>query len=162
MRLIKLLILFLLALSIFGLTGCSSSAPEIRTTTKIAEGIYKDDLRINIKKIYAWVNLMPGAKPRFHITGSVELLEASEYDLENVTIKEINIIQNRKSIYKFSPKIKEEIHLNIKSFLFSTIRGLLYTSILDREKRIDVELLISDSSTEIIYKIKDVEISEVY
>jgi len=153
---------FVFILFLFGLVGCSSSVPEIITTTKISEGIYKDDLRINIKQIYAWINFMPGDKARFHITGSVELLDASEYDLDNVTIKEINIIQNKKNIYIFSPKVEEEINLNIKSFLFSTVRGLLYTSQLDKEKRIDVELLISDSSSEIIYLVKDVEISEVY
>jgi len=162
MKHLNLVILFVLTLSVFGLIGCSSSVPETRTTTKISEGIYKDDLRINIKKLYAWVNLMPGAKPRFHITGSVELLDASEYDLENVTIKEINIIQDKKSIYRISPKVEDKIHQNIKSLLFSTVRGLLYTSILDREKKIDVEFLISDSSNEIIYQVKDVEISEVY
>ena len=75
MKYVNLVISFILTLFIFGLVGCSSSTLEIRKVEKISEGIYKDDLRINIKKIYAWVNLMPGEKARFHITGSFELLE---------------------------------------------------------------------------------------
>ena len=162
MKKFKLVISFVLTLFISGLAGCSSSSLEIRKVEKISEGIYKDDVRINIKKIYAWINLMPGEKARFHITGSFELLEGSDYDLENVIIEKINIVQNKNSIYQFSPKTEEKFEPNKKSFLFSTVRGLLYTSILDREKSIDVEILISDSSSEIIYLIPDVEISEVY
>lgn len=162
MKYFNLVISFILILFIFGLVGCSSSVPEIRTITKISEGIYKDDLRINIKKIYAWVNLMPGAKPRFHITGSIELLEDSEYDLENVKIKKIIIVQNKNSIYQFTPKMEEKLVENKKSILFSTIRGLLLTSALDKKKSIDVEMLISDSSSEIIYLIPDVKISEAH
>jgi len=162
MKYVNLVISFILTLFILGLVGCSSSTLEIRKVEKISEGIYKDDLRINIKKIYAWVNLMPGSKARFHITGSIELLEDSEYDLENVSIKKINIVQNKKSIYQFTPKMEEKLLENKKSILFSTIRGLLLTSALDREKGIDVKLLISDSSSEIIYLIPDVKISEVH
>lgn len=162
MKYFNMVISFVLTLFILGITGCSSSVPEIKTVPKISEGIYKDDLRINVKQIYAWVNLMPGAKARFHLTGSIELLDDSKYDLENVTIKEINIVQNKNSIYHFTPKIEETFVDNKKSFLFSTIRGLLLTSILDRNKSIDVELLISDSSNEIIYLIPNVEISEVH
>ncbi|MCF6269086.1 MAG: hypothetical protein L3J41_05200 [Melioribacteraceae bacterium] len=157
--------LFSYAIFILGLTfiiGCSSSVPEIRTTTKISEGIYKDDIRLNVKQIYAWVNLMPGAKARFHVTGSIELLEDSKFDLENVTIKKINIIQNNNTIYQFTPKTEENLEENKKSILFSSIRGLLYTSILKKENTIDVELLLSDSSNEIIYLIPSVEISEVH
>ena len=162
MKYFNIVISFVLTLFILGITGCSSSVPEVKRVPKISEGIYKDDLRINVKQIYAWVNLMPGAKARFHLTGSIELLDDSAYDLENVTIKEINIVQNKNSIYHFTPKIEETFVNNKKSFLFSTIRGLLLTSILDRKKSIDIELLISDSSNEIIYLIPNVEISEVH
>lgn len=162
MKYYKIIILFSIALFSLGLVGCSSSLPEIKEVPKISEGIYEDDLRINVKQIYAWVNLMPGAKARFHLTGSIELLDDAQYDIENVTIKEINIIQNKNSIYHFTPKIEETLVADKKSFLFSTIRGLLLTSILDRKKSIDVELLISDSSNEIIYLIPNVEISEVH
>ena len=162
MKYYNLVISFILSLFILGINGCSSSVPEVKTVPKISEGIYKDDLRINVKKIYAWVNLMPGAKARFHITGSIELLEDSEYDLKNVTIKKINIIQSKETIYQFTPKTKETFEQNKKSVVFSTIRGLLLTTILDREKSINVELLLSDSSNEIIYLIPNVEISEVH
>lgn len=162
MKYSNLAISFSIILFVFLLVGCSSSIPETRTVAKISEEIYKNDLRINIKQIYAWVNLMPGAKSRFHITGSIELLEDTEYDIENVTIKKINIIQNKNTIYQFTPKIEAKIEQNKKSFLFSTIRGLLLTSILNREKTIDVELLFSDSSSEIMHLIPNVEIYEAH
>ncbi len=152
--------IFVIALVIF--VGCSSTLPEIKTIVKDEESIYESGLRINVKQIYAWVNLMPGAKARFHITGSVELLEDSEYDINNVTIKKIKIIQNNNTIYQFTPKIEETTELNKKLFLFSTVRGLLLTSALNREKAIEVELLLSDSSSEIVYLIPDVKISEVH
>ena len=63
------------------IVGCSSQLPEIKKIDKVSN-IYENNLRVNIKKVYAWINLMPGDKPRFHITGSVELFEDSKYELE--------------------------------------------------------------------------------
>jgi hypothetical protein len=143
------------------IVGCSSQLPEIKKIDKVSN-IYENNLRVNIKKVYAWINLMPGDKPRFHITGSVELFEDSKYELENVKIRKMNIIQSGNIIYNINPTVEEEITGNKKVFTFSTIRGLLYTSILEREKSIDVELLFDDSAADFKYLIPNIKMEEVH
>jgi hypothetical protein len=158
----KLKILIIALLGIFFFVKCSSQVPEIRKIKKISEGIYSDSKRINVMKIYAWVNLMPGAKPKFHITGSIELLDDSKYELKNLHIKKINIIQNDNAIYQITPKVEEKLLKSKKEFLFSTIRGLNYTTFLEKEKPIEVELEFSDSAVDFNYIIQDVKIEEVH
>ena len=162
MRNNKIIISLFVILLFWELSGCSSSLPEIKTVPKISEGIYKNDIRINVNEIYAWVNLMPGAKTRFHITGSIDLLESSGYNLKNVQIKKINILQSNNVIYQITPKVEEEMKKNKKVFLFSTMRGLNYTTILDKEKPIEVQLEFSDSASDFKYLISNVKIDEAH
>ncbi len=154
---IKILVFFLSLL----VYQCSSSLPEVKTVDSAEETIYKNNLRINSKQIYCWVNKMPGSKARFHVSGELELLDNSDYEIENTSIEMVEIIQNDETIYQFTPKVREEMHDNGKKIIFSTIRGLLLTLALDSKKSIDVKIFLSDSANEIKYIIPKVKIEEV-
>lgn len=154
---IKILSVFLVIL----LYQCSSSLPEIKTAESKEDSIYKNNLRINTKQIYCWINRMPGSKARFHVSGELKLLENSDYEIKNTSIKTIYIIQNNEVIYQFTPKVREEMYSNSKKIIFSTIRGLLLTLTLDSEKYFNVKIILSDSATEIEYIIPKVNVEEV-
>jgi hypothetical protein len=46
--------------------------------------------------------------------------------------------------------------------VFTTVRGMLLSSILDVDKTVNIVLKLSDSATEFEYKIDEIEIEEVY
>ncbi|MDA3861717.1 MAG: hypothetical protein PF445_10860 [Melioribacteraceae bacterium] len=155
------LILSVFILSII-INGCSSSLPEIKKVASTESSIYDNDLRINTKQIYSWINRMPGSKARFHISGELELLENSKYDVANTTIKKVKIIQNNTTIYQFTPKSEIKMENEIRVILFSTIRGLLVSTIFDSDKSIDVEIQLSDSANDFSYIITEVNIEEAH
>lgn len=101
---------------------------------------------------------MPGSKPRFHVTGELEVLDNSNYSFENIKIIKITILQDQKMIFMFTPKIKEELMTDKKTLTFSTIRGLLVNAALDQKKAVDIVFDFDDGSTEIKYVIKNVNI----
>jgi len=144
------------------LNGCSSSLSNIKTIALNEESIYDNDLRINIKQIYCWINRMPGAKPRFNITGELNIFESSKFNFKNVTIKKIYIIQEGKEVYQFTPKIETDFIENKKSIIFSTIKGMLLSLQLNTSKNIDIKILLTDSNSKIDYFINNIAIEEVY
>jgi hypothetical protein len=151
-----LLVLFIISY------GCSSLLPEIGKIDIEETSIYDNNLRINVRQIYSWINKMPGAKPRFHTTGELELFEDSEYNINNITIKKIKIIQNNIAVYQFTPKLEIKMSNNSKTILFSTVKGLLLSSVIDSQKHIDVKIILSDSAEDINYVIPNVVIDEVH
>jgi len=159
----KLLSIFLLSfLSIVFINGCSSSLPEVNKVAEVEESIYENDVRINVKQIFSWVNRMPGSKPRFHISGELKVLEDSKYNINNIIIKKIKIVQFNNVVYNFTPKVESKFNDETKTIIFSTIRGLLVSAMLDSKKNINVEILLSDSANEILLKIPSISIEEAH
>ena len=157
-----LYVFFIAFLFIVFINGCSSSLPEVKKASEGEDSIYENDVRINVKQIYSWVNRMPGSKPRFHISGELKVLEDSKYNINNITIKKIKITQFNNIVYNFTPKLDSKFNEDTKTIIFSTIRGLLVSAMLDSKKNIDVEILLSDSADEVIIKIPDISIEEVH
>ncbi len=146
-------------MTILVLAGCSSSVPQKEIGEVEPEIIYKDEIRLNVKSIFSWINAMPGPeKPRFHVTGELEILESSNYDLEHIKITKVTILQDQRMVFMFRPKIQEVLSKNKKTLTFSTIRGLLLNAGLNQKKPIDIVFDFDDGSTEIKYVIKNVKI----
>ncbi|MBU1114537.1 MAG: hypothetical protein KKE09_05310 [Bacteroidetes bacterium] len=158
---IRYLLIFTL---LFVWSACSSSTPEVKKVNpqEKESPIYDNNLRINTKQIYCWVNKMPGEKARFNITGELVFFDDSDYDINNITIKKILIIQNNNVLYQLTPKLESTFVNNSKSILFSTVKGMLVSIQLDSEKSIDVKVILSDNNNEIEYFIKKVKIEEAY
>ena len=159
----KTFIIYFVSVSIlFIVSSCSSSLPEIKKVDTEESSIYENSLRINTKQIFSWVNRMPGSKARFHISGELELLENSEFDIANTTISKIKIIQSGTEVYQFTPKYEIEKKEDVRTITFSTIRGLLVSVLLDASETIDVKILLSDSATDVEFVIPNVNIEEVH
>jgi len=105
---------------------------------------------------------MPGQKPRFNVTGDLNIFEVSDFNLKDVTIKKVFVIQNDEIIYQFTPKIDLNIDKNVKTIIFSTVKGLLLTMNLDSKKHVNIKILLSDSAKETEYLIENVAIEEVF
>ncbi len=142
--------------------GCSSSLPDAKKIQSNSEDIYVDSLRINTKEIYAWVNRMPGQKPRFHVTGNLQIFEDTKYNLNNLIIEGVKVKQGANIIYQFTPTYEAKYLESFKSIVFSTVRGLLLLSTLDVNKDISITIKLSDSLNEIEYSINKIKIEEVH
>lgn len=154
----KIVVITIVFISVIAFIKCSSTVPQKEIGEVETEIIYSDEIRLNVKSIYSWINVMPGSKPRFHVTGELEILDNSNYSIENIKIVKITILQDQKMIFIFRPKINEELSKDKKTLTFSTIRGLLLNAVLNQKKAIDIVFDFNDGSTEIKYVIKDVKI----
>lgn len=153
-----LTLIAIVLITIIAFIKCSSSIQQKEIGEIEPETTNKDEIQLNVENIYSWINAMPGSKPRFHVTGELEILDDSNYDIKNIRIIKITILQDQKMIFMFRPKIKEELSKDGKTLTFSTIRGLLVNAALDKKKAIDIVFDFDDGSTEIKYVIKNVNI----
>ena len=142
--------------------SCSSSLPEIKNVADEESSIYENNLRINTKQIYSWINKMPGSKARFHVSGELELLENSELDITTTKISKIKILQGGTEVYQFIPKYEMKKKGDIRIITFSTIRGLLVSIMLDAKKTIDIKIILTDSANDVEFIIPNVNIEEVH
>jgi len=156
-------VLYLLALH-FLLWNCS--------TTKIEKGesgikelpkteLIKD-INLNVEKTVSWVNLMPGSKPKFHISGKVNLLKGSGYKLWNTNLKYVKVFQEGKELYFVKPKVRVETRNDSSKILFSTLKGLSINKELNIKQSVMFELIFNNGSDDLMYQIKDVELQEVH
>jgi PBP1b-binding outer membrane lipoprotein LpoB len=80
-------------------TGCGSSEEatineEVKTVAD--EEIIVPDLKVDIKELYCWVDLMPGGPNRFQISGNLNVSESFKYELKFLKLKAVRIFQNEK------------------------------------------------------------------
>lgn len=52
---------------------------------------------------YAWINLMPGGKPRFHVSGDIEIMGTGNFEQDSLKLDEIKVFQKEKFLYSFHP-----------------------------------------------------------
>ncbi len=153
--------LYFILLIVLFLFGCSSSVPQKEIGEVETELVYQDEIMLNVKKVYSWINAMPGAdKPRFHVTGELEILESNNYDFKKLKIVRITILQNQKMIFMFKPTINEEVQHNKKKLIFSTVRGLLLNAAFHEKQPIDILIEFTDGSTEFKYSINNIPVEK--
>lgn len=139
--------------------SCSSSVPQKEIGEVQEEEIYSEGFRINVKKAFCWINAMPGTeKPRFHVSGEVEVLDNSNYDFTKMEIRKITVLQDDKMIFMFTPEVAERIENSKKTFTFSTIRGLLLNAALNQKKPVNLMIQFNDGSDDQEYRIENVPI----
>ena len=165
----KLYYLIIFISLLFLLENCSQTSTvqneQGEETPAANDELYKPDINIFVKKVYSWVDLMPGSESRFHITGDLVIPESGDYDLNRVELKLIKIYQNGSEIYFINPTVqidKENEAINVKELLFSTISGLSIDMRLDMEKPVDVEYVFEENGESFLYKQYNVKINKVY
>lgn len=161
MKKIKIYNLIILLIGLVSITlfyQCSSSVPQKEIGEVETEIVYEDEIRLNVKRVLSWINAMPGAEKRFHVSGELEILDNSNYDYQMMDIKKITVLQEERLIFIFTPKVIEELKPNKKNMIFSTVRGLIPNAALNQKKPIDIVVKFDDGSTELKYKINKVTI----
>jgi len=145
------------------LWSCSTPLPEVRGVKKTDDAIYESNLRIYAKRIYVWINRMPGAnrKDRLHVTGELDFFDDTHYNLKTIKIKEIKILQKDEIIYQFSPLTEVKYVGEKKEILFSTVKGLLLSARMDTGKKIKLKIHLFDGENDMFFLIPDVKINEV-
>ena len=133
---------------------------EKKVETEATENL--SELNLHIEKNVSWVNLMPGSDPKFHVSGKLALLKGDAYDNESTVLKYIKIYQAGKEMYFIKPKIREEYQSEIKSFLYSTIRGLSINPDLKIKNSVDFDFIFSDGDEKFTYAVTNVMIEEAH
>lgn len=150
------------------LIGCSSEDLSKKSDAKIdTEELYTPDLKVKFKEVYSWVNLMPGpdAKPRFNITGEIEILPSVKYDLKYMDLSLINIYQNDEMVYSIKPEVridKSRSTDKLKLIIFSTIKGLLLDAKLDMDATVDAKFIFDQDNDRYSYFIEGIKINKAY
>jgi hypothetical protein len=157
--------IFLIFTSLLLFTFCSSERSVRRADgSGELDELYIQDVKLKVNEIYSWVNLMPGAEPRFHITGNVDLLKSIKYDFRFVELVSVIVYHDNKKVYSISPVVKEleSEQGDSKNIRFSTIRGLLINRELDIDKDINIDLVFNDGDDELIYMLDNIKINKAY
>jgi len=157
-KILSLIIVTILGTLLF--IQCSSSVPQKEIGEVETELVYQNEILLNVKKIYCWINAMPGQIPRFQVTGELEILDDNNYDLKKLKIVRIIILQEKKMVFMFKPNVKEELLKNKKNVIFSTIRGLLLNAALNEKKPVDIVIEFSDGSNDFKYTISNITIEK--
>ncbi len=158
---LKIIITLLFIGSFF--VACSTSKETVKEEVGKTKVINKfvNDVELDISKTICWINSMPGAKPKFHVSGKFELLKSDNYNLESTKLQYIKIFQKGKELYFISPKVIEKNNGGKKDVTYSTIRGMNINEDLDVKIPLRFELIFKQEKEKLKYYIKDIKVEEV-
>lgn len=158
----KIYLLIIILLLIFSCATPEKTSNNKEAPKKISTEDVYSDLNIKIGKAVSWLNLMPGTKPRFHISGILKLLNGENYNYKNTSLTYVKIYQSGKELYFIQPKIIEKITDDEKNISFSTIKGLSINKDLKIDKTINMEFIFSSPSGKKTFTVKNVKIEEAH
>lgn len=124
---------------LFVLTGCSGSQSD------------NNDLKFKIisQKADSWVNLMPGSKPSFFISGSLIIESNKNAVLNSVHLLKCEVTQEGKLLYELHPDFQiGDINMDLvnaagRIFLFNLPPGTPINKKLNMEKPISIDIYLS-------------------
>jgi hypothetical protein len=148
------LILFSIFLLLAVLTGCSGSQQST------------NDLKLEIvnHQIDSWVNLMPGSKPSFFISGSINIRNNEESFIDSLRLLKCEVLQESNKLYELHPDFRSSVW-NMDPIQPGTNR--LFTFYLQTGTPINKELNFEKPVTVSIYlfalnKINHYKIDSIY
>jgi hypothetical protein len=136
------------------LIGCSGSQSET------------NDLKLEIvtQQINSWVNLMPGGKPSFFISGSLKIKNNEHAVLDTVRLVKCEVFQEGKTLYELHPDLRSSVSItdpmgpgNSRIFTLYLPTGTHITKELNLEKPVSLGLYFSA-----INKVKGFIIDSIY
>lgn len=144
--------------------ACSASEESAKRNSENYSEVKKftNEVNLDVGKNVSWINSMPGSQPKFHVSGKVNLLHGNDYDPNEMDLMYIKIYQGAEELYYIIPKVIDRLENEVKSFTFSTIKGLSINEKLDREKPVMFELIFMQDKSEYKYRINNVTIEEVF
>jgi uncharacterized membrane protein len=150
------IILFLL---LFILTGCSGS--QLGT----------NDLKLEIitQQINSWVNLMPGSKPSFFISGSIKIKNNEGMFIDSVRLLKCEVLQEGKTIYELHPNLRSSVSIiepmnpgNERIFTLYLPSGTPIKKELNLEKPVSIDLYLSAFNKVKQHKIDSIHVMKTY
>jgi len=168
MKNIRYSILFIASFVLFWQCSSSEKTEKEEEKEKQETVIVKEpttDINLELNKLYAWVNLMPGDQPKFHITGDIIILNEKKVTSADTKLVQVKIFQNNLLHYLIKPTVRDNEEMGAvdgTAILFSTIRGLGLNPGFNYEKTIDVVLIFEEGDNSYTYPISDVQIDKAY
>ena len=153
------------------LLNCSGTKEVGKTKSKDAFEIPGGNIRasmvnLQISKLYAWLNLMPGtAKQTFNITGDLTVLPGSVYDFQTLKLKRIKISQKGAFLYFIKPTVRQSgtgKKGDLKKILFSTIKGVEIIPFHKINENITVEFIFDNKGKSLSYIVPDIKVEKTY
>lgn len=163
----KMKIVLIVLMGLVFLTNCSTTkVVKNGITEKSEERLSKslNTIDVYVDKIYSWINLMPGAEPRFNISGEFKVLKSKNYSIKDMELDLVKIYQKGREVYTIKPTSRTIVN-NKKGkmkVMFSTIKGLMLTPELNSKEKVDVKLIFRKDTDLYQYLIKNVPIEKVY
>jgi len=160
-------IVLIVLMGLVFLTNCSTTkVVKNGITEKSEERLSKslNTIDVYVDKIYSWINLMPGAEPRFNISGEFKVLKSKNYSIKDMELDLVKIYQKGREVYTIKPTSRTIVN-NKKGkmkVMFSTIKGLMLTPELNSKEKVDVKLIFRKDTDLYQYLIKNVPIEKVY
>jgi hypothetical protein len=150
---------FLCLLYLAILTGCSGSNQDA------------DDLNLKIKtqQMNSWVNLMPGSKPSFFISGSIQIKNTENSATDSLMLLKCDVLQDDQIIYQLHPGFHKSVDISsrLKSgeegiFTINLSPGAPINKELNLEKPVSISLYLSALNKVIVHKIDSIYIIKTY
>jgi hypothetical protein len=149
----KKILIFLFLLPVI-LIGCSGSQSEA------------NDLKLDIitRQIISWVNLMPGSKPSFFISGSLKIKNNEYAVIDSVKLLKCEVLQGGETLYELHPDLRSSVSAmdpmnpgTDRIFTLYLPTGTPIKKELNLEKPVSVDLYLSA-----LNKVKQYEIDSIY
>lgn len=144
--------------------SCSASkkTSERETVNKKVVKKFVNEVKLDVGKNVSWVNLMPGAEPKFHVSGKITLIKNDNYNIETTHLKYIKIYQTGEELYFIMPKVIENFNGENNNITYSTIKGLNINKDLNTKIPVILELIFIDNKEELKYRVTNVMVEEVH
>jgi hypothetical protein len=139
--------------------GCSGSKPADETLK----------LQIMTEKADSWVNLMPGSKPSFFISGSIKIRNDEEISIDSIRLLLCNVLQEGKKLYVLHPSFSSSDGINTplnpgseKIYTFNLPPGTPIKKELNTVSPISLELIFSALNKINLHVIDSIQVVKTY
>jgi hypothetical protein len=150
---------FLCLLYLAILIGCSGSNQDVNNL----------NLKIKTQQINSWVNLMPGSKSSFFISGSIQVKNTENSAIDTLMLLKCDVLQEDKIIYHLYPGFHKSVDISsrLKSgeegiFTINLSPGAPIKKELNLEKPVSINLYLSALSKVIVHKIDRIYVIKTY
>ena len=152
-------ILFPMLLLILILIGCSGSQ-SVSNELK---------LEITSHEINSWVNLMPGSKPSFFISGSINIRNNEDSYIDSIHLQKCEVLQEGNKLYELHPDLRNSVW-NMDPMKPGTDRlftlylqtGTPIKKELNLDKPVSISLYLSALNKVTYYKIDSIYVMKTY
>jgi hypothetical protein len=151
--------MFPLSLILALLTGCAGSKPDV------------DNLKLELltNHVSSWVNLMPGSKPSFFISGSVEIRNNEITSIDSIHLIKCVVLQGGNKLYELHPDLRSAVNTadpivpgSDRLFTLYLPTGTPITKELSFEKPITVSLYLTAINKMILINIDSIYVMKTY